>query len=127
MASVKQITTEGRTKNRNMENKNSDVINLIGESNDDAEDDSSLQAVSEESGIRVINKSKQSELNFEKQYKRRVNHCMGRKLFRIHDFTKPVDHGSQNKSLVYVEFQGGLFESKHGSTIKGKIQNYKNQ
>ena len=76
------------------------------------EDDITLEERSEvRKNPNVIHKGSNSELNFEKQYKRRVNHCTGRKPFRIHDFSRPGDHGAVDKSLVYVEFQGGVFEA----------------
>ena len=107
MSGVKQITTEGRTKPSEKNSRNRDTIRLI----DENEDDFTLEEASDEFIPRVINKAKHTELNLEKQYKRRVNHCTGRKIFRIHDFTKPGDHGEKDRSLVYVEFQGGMFEA----------------
>ena len=43
-----------------------------------------------------------------------MKNCVGQRLYRVHDLSKPGDHGAKDKSLVYVEFQGGLFEAmKH--------------
>ena len=39
-------------------------------------------------------------------------------MYRIHDFSKPGDHGSKDdRSLVYDEFQGGMFEAFKQSMI----------
>ena len=91
--------------------KKNDFLSVPEETLIDGEDDFTLEERSDEFVPIVFNKAKNSELNLNRQYKRRVNHCQGRKVFRIHDFTKPGDHGSKDKSLVYVEFQGGMFEA----------------
>ena len=77
-----------------------------------------IDDIEEEYAPKVINKGKTCDLNMQRQYKRRVNHCTIRKLFRIHDFTKQGDHGAQDRSLVYVEFQGGLFEALKQNMVK---------
>ena len=109
MVSVKQITMSERTKVNEASMKEKVVV--INEHSDNEDDVTLEERCGKSNNPKVVHKGKNSDLNFEKQYKRRVNHCVGRKLFRIHDFTKPNDHGSLDKSLVYVEFQGGLFEA----------------
>ena len=50
-------------------------------------------------------------LDLFKQYKRRVDFC-DRDLIRIHDKSiNKKDQGSENKGLIYVDFQAGMFEA----------------
>ena len=119
MPGVKQITEEGRTKINEVRMKNNDRIEK-GKRDISAVDNEvvTLDEHEEEYAPKVVNKAKTCEMNMQRQYKRRVNHCTIRKPFRIHDFTKLGDHGAQDKSLVYVAFQGGLFEALKQNMVK---------
>ena len=100
MSSVKQPTSsEGRMKNAVKVN---DKTKRMKEANKRAgldnvdllvifENELTLEENADEFIPTVKNKAKTSDLNLNRQYKRRVNHCNGRKLFRIHDFSKSGD------------------------------------
>ena len=50
-------------------------------------------------------------LDLAKQYKRKGEHC-DRDLIKIHNKAiNKKDQGSQNKGLVYIDFQAGMFEA----------------
>ena len=57
------------------------------------------------------NASPGQTLDLLKQYKRKGEFC-DRDLIKIHDRAiNKKDSGSQNKGLVYVDFQAGMFEA----------------
>ena len=62
----------------------------------------------------VQNKGKDMELNFKKQYKRKLEFC-DRESFNIHDKENNVNDknvkGSANKSCVYMDLNAGIFEA----------------
>ena len=57
-------------------------------------------------------------LDLFKQYKRRIDFC-DRDLIKIHDkSSNKKDQGSEDKGLVYVDFQAGMFEAIKVNFIK---------
>ena len=76
MPGVKQITEEGRMKNNEVMKKNNDKIDKRNRVMNEIDDEIVLiDEIEEEYAPKVINKGKTCELNMQKQYKRRVNHC----------------------------------------------------
>ena len=66
----------------------------------------------------VTQKSRKYDLNYFKQFNRRLEHCE-RDLFRIHDPIKNKnDHGSKDHGLVYIEFNAGLFQAMKSNMMK---------
>ena len=66
----------------------------------------------------VTQNSKKYDLNYFKQFSKRVEHCE-RDLFRIHDPVKnKKDHGSKDHGLVYIEFNAGLFQAMKSNMMK---------
>ena len=117
MSGVKQITNDRKVKNITNQKISKYYDNaeslLIDDSCD--EDDFSIEEIRKindnEVVPTVLNKAKDSSLNLAAQYARKVAHCQRRELFRIHDFSRRGDKGARDKSNVYIEFQGGLFEA----------------
>ena len=66
----------------------------------------------------VTQNSKKYDLNYFKQFSRRIEHCE-RGLYRIHDPVKNKnDHGSKDHGLVYIEFNAGLFQAMKSNMMK---------
>ena len=66
----------------------------------------------------VTQKSRKYDLNYFKQFSRRLEHCE-RDPYRIHDPIKNKnDHGSKDHGLVYVEFNAGLFQAMKTNMMK---------
>ena len=63
-------------------------------------------------------------LDLSKHYNRKLEYC-DRELMRIHD--KSVDkndQGSEDKGLIYVDFQAGMFEALKMNFIKCIVNEY---
>ena len=69
----------------------------------------------------VQNKAKDKELNFNKQYKRKLEFC-DREFFVIHDKESNLNDkngkGSPNKSCVYFDLNAGIFEAAKINLVK---------